>query len=498
MFQMKVVRIAAAVVGLAVTGGSAAFSGQAPAAPGPAGSGPAAIGSGSFSPIVGNLQRTLAFYALLGIEVPEGTAATPQPFSVNPRLHSMLGTNGANERHVNARVPGGFSLEPIEFDGIDRKPAHPRIQDPGAITLVVYVRDVDALLAKASQAGVPVLTPGGKPIMRAGNTRAVLLEDPDGRPVELRQASPMPQTTAPPASNVIGSRITMTVADTDRTLGLYRDKLGFSAEGTPAFATDLELEALAGVKGGQVRHSVLTAPGGRMTIELLEFKGVAGTPLRSRIQDPGSARIQVRVRELDAMLAIVTAATGSQVTSTTEKPVALPPNFRGVIVPDYDNRYLTMIAPCDSPCAPREEAAKIYVATGQEPWFGTWKLNPAKSTYINGAPGSRSTVTKVELWEGGIQYTTESVNAQGQTNRSGWRAKFDRKDYPLANSPAIDSYEIQQIDDRTYTVIAKKNGIRLTTSTTTVAPDGKSRTVRQRGMHLDGQVFDNTLVYDRQ
>src|SRR5690349_9361225 len=113
MFQMRYVRIAAAIVGLAVTGGSAAFSGQAPAAP--AGTGPAAIGSGSFSPIVGNLQRTLAFYALLGIEVPEGSTVKAQPFSVNPRLHSMLGTNGANERHVNARVPGGFSLEPIEF-----------------------------------------------------------------------------------------------------------------------------------------------------------------------------------------------------------------------------------------------------------------------------------------------------------------------------------------------------------------------------------------------
>ena len=98
MFQMKVVRIAAAVVGLAVTGGSAAFSGQAPAAPGPAGSGPAAIGSGSFSPIVGNLQRTLAFYALLGIEVPEGTAVKAQPFSVNPRLHSMLGAR--SKRHA--------------------------------------------------------------------------------------------------------------------------------------------------------------------------------------------------------------------------------------------------------------------------------------------------------------------------------------------------------------------------------------------------------------
>ena len=47
-------------------------------------------------------------------------------------------------------------------------------------------------------------------------------------------------------------------------------------------------------------------------------------------------------------------------------------------------------------------------------------------------------------------------------------------------------------------MIAKKNGIRLTTSTSTISADGKTRTVRQRGMHLDGQVFDNTLVYDRQ
>jgi hypothetical protein len=104
----------------------------------------------------------------------------------------------------------------------------------------------------------------------------------------------------------------------------------------------------------------------------------------------------------------------------------------------------------------------------------------------------------VEFWEGGIKYSTDSVNAQGQKGHTEWQAKFDRKDYPLANSPAIDSYEIQQIDDRTYTVIAKKNGIRLTTSTSTISADGKTRTVRQRGMHLDGQVFDNTLVYDRQ
>jgi catechol 2,3-dioxygenase-like lactoylglutathione lyase family enzyme len=244
MFQTTHMRIAAVVLGLAAAGSSAALSGQTPA-PAPAGSGPAAIGSGSFSPIVANLQKTLAFYALLGIEVPKGSDVTPQPFSVNPRLHSMLGTNGARERHVNARVPGGFTLEPIEFDGIDRRPARPKVQDPGAITLVVLVRDVDALLAKAAAAGVPVLTPGGKAVIRAGRvargraiegatatpgntegvpatnqTRAVLIEDPDGRPVELRQTDPLPETAAPATSNVIGSRITMTVGDTERTMRL--------------------------------------------------------------------------------------------------------------------------------------------------------------------------------------------------------------------------------------------------------------------------------------
>ena len=135
MLRVTGMRAASAVLALVVSYGHAALSGQAPATAET--TAPGAIGAGSFSPIVANLQKTLSFYALLGFEVPESTAAKPQPFSVNPRLHSMLGTNGAQERHVNARIPGGFTLEPIEFAGIHQRPARPRIQDPGAITLVV-------------------------------------------------------------------------------------------------------------------------------------------------------------------------------------------------------------------------------------------------------------------------------------------------------------------------------------------------------------------------
>ena len=494
MFRVTQMRVASAVVGLVVACGYAALSGQAPATA--ENTAPAVVGSGSFSPIVANLQKTLAFYALLGFEVPEGAVSKPQPFSVNPRLHSMLGTNGANERHVNARIPGGFTLEPIEFAGINQSPARPRIQDPGAITLVVYVRDVDALLAKATQAGVTVLTPGGKPVALAGRTRAVLVEDPDGRPVELRQSDPLPETTAPAASNVVGSRLSMTVANTDRTMQLYRDRFGFTFEGKPGFAADADLQALAGLKGGQVRHSLMVAPGQRMTFELLEFKGLESTPLRSRIQDPGSARIQVRVRQIHKVLGMVTAM-GSQAITTTDRPVVLPPNFYGVIVPDPDNLYLTLIEPCGGECAPRNESV-TYTATGKEPWYGTWKLNPSKSHYVNGFQGSRSTVTQVLFWEGGIKYVTDSVNAEGQKGHTEWSAKFDNKDYPVTGVPPVDSYGIQRIDDHTYTVIAKKDGLRTTLSTATISADGKTRTVRQTGTQVGGREVNNTLVYERQ
>ena len=126
----------------------------------------------------------------------------------------------------------------------------------------------------------------------------------------------------------------MTVTNTDRTMQLYRDRFGFTFEGKPGFAADADLQALAGLKGGQVRHSVMVAPGERMTFELLEFKGLENTPLRSRIQDPGFGAHPgaefVRSTKCSAMVT----AMGSKAITTTDRPVGLPPNFYGVIVPD--------------------------------------------------------------------------------------------------------------------------------------------------------------------
>ena len=89
------------------------------------------------------------------------------------------------------------------------------MQDPGAVTLILLVRDIDAAFAKLKAAGVPVVTTGGAPLAMstANKTRAVIVQDPDGHFVELAQLDPLPATTAPASSNVIGIRLRVTVAD---------------------------------------------------------------------------------------------------------------------------------------------------------------------------------------------------------------------------------------------------------------------------------------------
>ena len=81
-------------------------------------------------------------------------------------------------------------VELVEFANVDRKAVHRRYQDPGAVTLILIVRDIDAAFAPLKKAGVPVVTAGGAPIAMSttNKTRAVIVQDPDGHFVELVQS----------------------------------------------------------------------------------------------------------------------------------------------------------------------------------------------------------------------------------------------------------------------------------------------------------------------
>src|SRR5436190_5372314 len=87
------------------------------------------IGSGSFSPIVRDLDKSLAFYrSLLGVTAP---AAAPAAFGVDQPLLNFLGTPTAQTRVGTVRIPGTtMNVEIIDFKDIDRRPVQPRLQDP--------------------------------------------------------------------------------------------------------------------------------------------------------------------------------------------------------------------------------------------------------------------------------------------------------------------------------------------------------------------------------
>jgi catechol 2,3-dioxygenase-like lactoylglutathione lyase family enzyme len=335
-----------AALTLMVCAGTTIGSAQAPGPPPPGGVpiGEVVVGAGNYSPIVQDLDKAIDFYGtLLGLTVPPAPTPGPRPFGSDPFLLGMFGMPGAQLRFVTARIPGStVGVEMVELKGIDRKPVRPRPQDPGGATLILLVRDIAAAFAPLKKAGVPVITPGGEPIAFGQNqaARGVIVSDPDGHFVELLQLAPLPETSAPAASNIIGARVRMTVADTDQTVRVYRDLLQFQPQvGTFGASPLLDL---MGLKGAEVRTTTAPVPGSALRLEFIELKGVKGTPVRPRLQDPGATRLQLRVRDIGSTMGMLKTA-GSTVVSSGGKPVTLQGGRLAAIMPDPNGLFFVLI-----------------------------------------------------------------------------------------------------------------------------------------------------------
>ena len=190
-------------------------------------------------------------------------------------------------------------------------------------------------------------------------TRAVIVQDPDGHFVELAQLDPMPATAAPASSNVIGIRLRVTVADMEGTLRFYRERLGLSGELGPFSKTPL-VSAMMGLPESEYRLATIRMPNSPLLFELLELKGLAPATVRSTVQDPGSFRLQLNVRDIDAALTGMTTA-GSTVVSSNRAPVAMTFGsrpWRLAVAPDPNNLFLVVQQPPPPAAAPAQPSAQ--------------------------------------------------------------------------------------------------------------------------------------------
>src|SRR5262249_46919662 len=147
---------------------------QPAAAPAPTG---LVVGSGNyFSPIVADLEKAIAFYGAIGFQF----HGEPSNADMNPQLRAMFGLPDRRLRYQIGRPPSiAGGVEIIEVSHTNLEPVSRSVQDPGAITLVATVRDLDGAFARLKQLGALVVTRSGAPIKVGTVGRMVVGPEPD-------------------------------------------------------------------------------------------------------------------------------------------------------------------------------------------------------------------------------------------------------------------------------------------------------------------------------
>jgi catechol 2,3-dioxygenase-like lactoylglutathione lyase family enzyme len=328
-------------------------------APPPAATG-LVVGSGNFfSPMVADLDKAIAFYRDgLGFAV----TGAPSDAASNAPLRNMFGLPEAQLRWNIARLEGmRGGVEIVEVKRVESRTVTRNVQDPGAMTLVLAVRDIDVLLSRLLPLGATMVTTGGKPVdvtLAGAPARAALVKSSDGHFLQLvERPAPAAGATAPAANSaalVTEIRVRLTVDSVDRALRLYRDDLGLQEQSPGSFTGNRAVLQMLGLRGGTYRQAITQVPGSGLFLQFIEFKDAERRNVGGGIQDPGSTRVQLQVKDLDAAIRAVVRA-GGRVVSSGEMPVQLPAGrggtIRAAVVRDPDNLFLVLIEQA-APAAP--------------------------------------------------------------------------------------------------------------------------------------------------
>lgn len=132
--------------------------------------------------------------------------------------------------------------------------------------------------------------------------------------------------------------------------------------------------------------------------------------------------------------------------------------------------------------------------------LGTWKLNVAKSKYVN-TQAAKSETRTVEAQGNGAKYTYEGVAADGSKIAFSFTTNYDGKDSPIIGvgyPNGADTIAIKRVDAKTTTASAKKSGKVVVTTTSVVSSDGKVTTNTTKWTNAQGQPTSATTVWDKQ
>jgi len=266
-----------------------------------------------------SLEKTVPFYRdVLGLPVNGASDPLAQkPQKLDEDMSKFTATKGMSFRAATFRIPNAaFGFELTEFTGGSRKLVRPNIQDIGAATLALQVRDIEKVIARVKASGAPIVTVGGAPVNPTGNAssklREIVIRDPDGFFVELQQPDPIPANAT---GDILGASVQLSIEDSAKTVAFMRDAMGFNARPTGALTSNPVVANLIGLPGAQWRITHGSIPGTTLDFGLIEYSGVARAKVAAGAEDPGSPAFTMVVRDVNAAVVQWTKAGGTVATA---------------------------------------------------------------------------------------------------------------------------------------------------------------------------------------
>lgn len=136
-------------------------------------------------------------------------------------------------------------------------------------------------------------------------------------------------------------------------------------------------------------------------------------------------------------------------------------------------------------------------AAQADPLIGTWKLNPARSTYTAG-PTPRSGTTTLQGAGANLTGTAEGIDAQGRPTRLVIMWINDGQPHPTTGSPDFDASAYTRVDANTWIFTRMKAGKVVGVGSSVVSQDGRTRTNTARGIDSAGQPLNSVAVFEKQ
>jgi hypothetical protein len=150
--------------------------------------------------------------------------------------------------------------------------------------------------------------------------------------------------------------------------------------------------------------------------------------------------------------------------------------------------------------------AMALVASGSllaqsDPFVGTWKLNVAKSKYVNAPPAPKTETRTVEAQGTSVKISLDGVEMDGSRIGYSYTTKFDGEDSPVTGvgaANAEDTIALKRVDAYTFTATTKRAGKVIRTVRGVVSKDGKVTTLVAKGTDAQGRPASAITIWEKQ